>query len=276
MNGEFRMLSPVVSPELKCNYDEVKAFLTDALAEYKAMVVTEDAIPAAKSDRAKLNKLADNINSYRINIKKQILERYESDFAPKCNELVQMTKDASNSIDSQIKAFEQREWESKVSELKETYDAFPNAEAKEYCPWDQLWNPKWGNKTYAIEQAKKDIADALAQTESDLSTIRVIGKEDTAYLLDYYKGCRNISATARKASELQQIRAREEDAKRKAEEQAKERAMQSPKMVADIPAPEAETDDPLITIVFRVTATKSQIADLGQFMRENGIKFGRA
>lgn len=275
MDGEFKMLAPVVAPELSCNYEELKAYLTDALSEYKAMVVTEDAISSAKSARAKLNKLADNINSYRINIKKQILATYDEDFAPKCNELVQMTKDTSESIDTQIKAFEQREWEAKVQELKAFYDAFDGDEAKEYCPWEKLWNPKWGNKSYSLDQAKQDISIALAETESDLVTIRTIGKDDTAYLLDYYKGCRSISATARKASDLQELRRREAEAKRKAEEAAKEKEAEIAEGKREADKLEQPDEPKTLTVVFRVTGTRDQLADLGQYMRENGLKFGR-
>jgi hypothetical protein len=288
MTGELRMitdLSVVAPKELAFNYEELKEFLTEALQEYKTLVVTEDAIPEAKAKRAKLNKLADNLDSYRINVKKQLMEVYDNDFAPKVNELKAMTKEASDNIANQIKAFEETEKAAKMAELKAYYDSCENAEAKEYCPWERVANPKWANKTYSAEDAKEEIRTALYNTEVNLESIRTMGEEDAAYLLTVYKDTRDINAVIRKRSELIQAREREEQRKReeeerrKAEEEAKaKRKAEEQKAAADFFAEEEPRDnpDPLITIAFEVVCKQSQLAGLGDYMKRNGIVYRRA
>lgn len=290
MQGEFRMvtdLAAVAPKELLFNYEELKEFLTEALQEYKTLVVTEDAIPEAKAKRAKLNKLAENLDSYRISVKKQLMEQYDNDFAPKVNELKAMTKEASDNIASQIKAFEDSEKAAKMAELKAYYDSCENAEAKDYCPWERVMNPKWANKTYSAEDAKEEIRTALYNTEVNLESIRTMGEEDAAYLLTVYKDTHDINAVIRKRSELIQAREREEQRKRQEEERRK--AMEEAKRAQEIKAAEEavveddepffepEVDpDPLCTVVFKVSCRKSQLAALGQYMRAQGIKYGKA
>ena len=68
----------------------------------------EEIITTAKSDRATLNKVAKAINDEKIRIKKEVLKPFE-DFENKCKELQSIITDASNSIDTQEKAFEEKE-----------------------------------------------------------------------------------------------------------------------------------------------------------------------
>lgn len=285
MQGEFRMvtdLAAVAPKELLFNYEELKEFLTEALQEYKTLVVTEDAIPEAKAKRAKLNKLAENLDSYRISVKKQLMEQYDTDFAPKVNELKAMTKEASDNIASQIKAFEDSERQKKKAELLAFYND-RETEAKEYCPWDYIFCEKWLNKTYSAEDAKEEIRTALYNTEVNLESIRTMGEEDAAYLLTVYKDTHDINAVIRKRSELIQAREREEQRKRqeeerrKAEAEAKTKREEEKKATADFFAEEERREnDPLITIAFEVVCKQSQLAGLGEYMKRNGIVYRRA
>lgn len=283
MQGEFRMitdLATVAPKELLFNYDELKAFLTEALRDYKALVVTEDAISDAKQKRAKLNKLAENINAYRINVKKQLMAQYDEDFKPKCDELVAMTKEASDSISNQIKAFESAEAEAKVAALHEYYDSVADDEIREYLPWDVVYNQKWANKTYGVESAKTEIDTRIGNVKSDLDAIRQMGGDDTAYLLGYYQETLDLSDVIRKQTSLTETRKRieqmnrEEAERRKAAEQG-EGLMSAIKQAAAESVASILENEAVVTIDFRVTCTKSQLDALGRFLRENGIQYGR-
>lgn len=280
---ELRMitdLATVAPKELLFNYDELKEFLTDALRDYKALVVTEDGITDAKAKRAKLNKLAENINAYRINVKKQLMAQYDEDFKPKCDELVAMTKEASDSISTQIKAFEQAEAEAKVASLREYYDSVVDDEIREYLPWDVLYNQKWTNKTCSAEYAKAEIYARISTVKSDLDAIRQMGGEDTAYLLGYYQETLDLSAVIKKQTDLKtrrqriQQQVREEEERRKAAEQGEE-LMSAIKQAAAESVASILENEAVVTIDFRVTCTKGQLAALGRWLKDNGIEYGR-
>lgn len=290
MQGEFRMITDlaVAAPkELLFNYDELKAFLTEALRDYKTLVVTEDGISDAKAKRAKLNKLADNINSYRISVKKQLMEKYDEDFKPKCDELVAMTKEASDNIAAQIKHYEDEEKRQKIDALHSEYIALTDDEAESFCPWELVFNEKWANKGYRYEDAVEEIKAALYNTRVNLESIRSIGGDDVPYLLDVYKQTHDINLVLRKQLELQAAREREEKRKMEAERQAtvvvepKKKEAQA-KKTEQVPAPTVVMEEPddaveeIGTTVFRVWCTRSQLNALGRFMRENGIQYGRA
>ena len=99
--SEIQALEPI-----KFNYEELKANLTEKVSTYKNLVYNEENIKNAKADRSLLNKLSSAINDEKKRIKNLLLEPY-TDFEAKCKELMAIVDEASNNIDTQVKAFEQ-------------------------------------------------------------------------------------------------------------------------------------------------------------------------
>lgn len=288
MQSEFRMITDIaeVAPkELAFNYDELKAFLTDALMEYKTLVVTEDTISDAKAKKAKLNKLSDNISAYRISVKKQLMAKYDEDFKPKCDELCEMIKEASENISTQVKAFENAVAQAKIDELHEFYDkcdAGAKEGAHDFCPWDAIYSDKWKNKGVSIEQAKEEIISALLKTGEDIATIRTMDSQDVPALLLEYKRTRDLAAVVRMSTSLKQ--AHEEQKRREAEEVERRRNEQIEEALHKneeaaresaaeyVLSQEPESAEPTD---FRVWATQRQLMSLKGFLRANGIRYGR-
>lgn len=291
-------LAIVRNTEITANFDEVKAALTKMVAPYKNAIVTEDGIADAKKDRARLRKVADRVDEMRKTVKKAYTERLTA-FEAKCKELTAICAEGSGNLDEQVKAFEKREADAKLAKLREEYEVYGKPEAREYCPWEKIVNPKWANKGFAFEAAVGEIHYALDETADNLLSIRTMGGEDTAYLLDYYKDSRDIGRVMRKAGELKDAREREE--RRRVEEEARRARLEEARRLEaeairkiserDAEKKEAveqpdEGEEPfetneeklreeLVTVSFRVTCTKVQLAALGAFMKENGIRFGR-
>ena len=147
-------------------------------------------------------------------------------------------------------------------------------------------NPKWSNKGYSVEDATQEIYNALSRTERDLAAIRSMGGDNVAYLLDTYRNTLDISEVIRKNAEINARKAIEEQRRREAEERraAAEAEAQRRKALEVQPAPVVpatveEPDDEkeeLMTVVFKVSCTKAQLSALGQYLKANGIKYGRA
>lgn len=292
-------LAIVRNTEITANFDEVKAALTEMVAPYKNAIVTEDGISDAKKDRARLRKVADRVDEMRKTVKKAYTEPLTA-FEAKCKELTAICAEASNNLDAQVKAFEKREADEKLAKLREEYEGYGKPETREYCPWERIVNPKWANKGFAFEAAVGEIHYALDETADNLLSIRTMGGEDTAYLLDYYKDTHDIGRVMRKAGELKEAREREErrrveeEARRARLEEARRLEAEAIRKIAERDAAKEETfeqpdegEEPfetdeeklreeLVTVSFQVTCTKVQLAALGAYMRENGIRFGRA
>ncbi|MBR7150412.1 MAG: DUF1351 domain-containing protein [Oscillospiraceae bacterium] len=277
---EFRItsdLGALRAQVIDANFDEVRAWLDDNLAPYRSMAVTEDDIMTAKNYRAAIRKVRDRIDESRKEAKAAALAAY-SEFESRCKVLTGICDEAANALDEQVKAFENAERKKKLEALRADYIALTDEELEEYCPWETLVQDRWGNKSFSYDAAVAYIREALDKTTADLSAIREMGGEDTAYLLDVYKQTHDLSAVVRKASELKTMRERETARKREAE--ATNTLMDAVKAVAaervaEIVSSSATDEEPLLTVDFRVTCTKTQLHALGEYLRSNGIKYGR-
>ena len=216
---EFKItsdLAAVRDQEISANFEEVRAWLVRELEPYRSLIVSEDAIPAAKGYRANIRKVKDRIEQYRKEAKSAALAPYNA-FEARCKELTGLCDEAAGSIDGQIKSFEQREREEKIAALQAVYEREADEETASYCPWERVFNERWGNKGYAFDAASAEIAAKLDKVRGDLSVIREVGGEDTAYLLDVYRRTMDISAVVRKGSELKTLRELEAARKREAQ-----------------------------------------------------------
>lgn len=263
----------VRSTSIDANFDECEASLTEMIAPYKTLVVNEEDIPAAKADRAKLRKMASSIDEVRKTVKKAYTEPLNQ-FETRCKKLISIIDGGTDNIDGQIKAFEARTAEEKLSQLKACYTGLAGSEVLEYCPWESIVNPKWTNKGYAFETACDEIRAAISGVTQDIDTIRSIGGDDAAYLLDVYKSTHNLSAVIRKQAELNAMRQREEERKSRYEKMPP----YDPPVAVEpkSEAPESADGEKLLSVTFRVECTKEQLVALGNYMKKNGIKYGRA
>lgn len=284
MQAEFRMitdLAAVTPRELRFNYEELKAALQESLAQYKTQIVTPDTISDARADRAKLNKLKDGISSYRISVKKQLMEQYDNDFKPKCDELVSMVDEAASNIGDQIRAFEDAEAQSKIDAIRAVYDE-GDAEVREFCPWERVYNVKWKNKGFSFDDAKDAVLAEFKKTREDLATIRTMDAQDVPALLLEYKRTRDLAAVVRMSASLKQAH---EEQKRREEAEKKPKVIDAgdpdafakakPGDVISFGGAAKSAEDEIVTVDFRVECSKRQLASLKGFLRANGIRYGR-
>lgn len=274
-------LATVQNAVINANFDEVKEALTEMLAPYKAQVVTEETIREAKNDKAKINKVIKNLESYRKSVKNSVLQPYTL-FEEKCKELTGMCKEAADNIDSQIKVFDDREKEQKISALNTYFFTQPN-EFPEYATWDTAYKKAWENKSYKAADARADIDNFIRQTTLDVKVLMAINQKWQKYLLAEYKVNHDLNACL--AINERYKKAEEEEAKRQslAEQQREiEKALEefevtpldapkgNSKPVPKVPEMVAEREE-LLNIQFSVTATEGQLNQLQAFMDGHGI-----
>ena len=275
-------LDTLRNQQITANFEAVDAWLTEELKPYASMAVTADMIPTAKTYRANLRKVKDRIESYRKEAKTAALAPYYA-FEEKAKVLTGKIDTAVESLDEQVKEFERRESDAKIAAIKAVYDADEHTEAKEYCPWESILNPRWSNKTYSLVDAKEEVIAALFYAANDLDSIRQMGGDNTAYLLDVYKSTRDLNAVIRRSLEIQAAKEREEQRKRDEMErqEALKRAQEAKKeqTVIETSAPaEHDIDDivdaePIYTVSFRVRCNRTQLIELGNYMKSKGIVY---
>lgn len=274
-------LSAIQNTVITANFDAVKAWLVDMLAPYKAQVVTEDTIREAKNDKARINKVIRNLDAYRKSVKKSVMMPYDA-FEERCKELTGMCKETADNIDSQIKVFDDREKEAKISALKAYFDN-KETEFPEYATWEAAYKSSWENRSYRPADAKSDIDNFIRQTTLDVKVLMAINQKWQKYLLAEYKVNHDLNACL--AINERYKKAEEEEAKRQsiAEQQREiEKVLEefevtpldapkgNSKPVPKVPEMVAEREE-LLNIQFSVTATEEQLNQLQAFMDGHGI-----
>lgn len=308
--AEFRIttdLAPLRQFQIEANFEETKAWLTENLEPLRTMAVTPESMSQCKQYRASIRKVSARIDESRKMAKAAALEAY-SGFETKCKDLTALCEEAAGALDVQIKAMEEAAKQEKKDRLA-AYFAQVVGDMAEWLTFDDCFNPKWLNATYAESTAQMDVCAAIDRCRADLNAIRALHSEFETTLLDEYTRTRNISAVLVKNETLGRMKAAEEERKRKeAKTTAKyEAALEETKRVADETMRQAEqkasetgrsvvetlgelskpvnelvdedghempaAQDPEYKVDFRVFGTARQLDALKAYMQKNGIRF---
>lgn len=210
------------------NYEAIKAELSEKLERYNSLVVTEDSVSAAKKDKAALNKLKTALEDRRKEVKRDCLRPYE-DFEQKIKELVGMIDAPVLAIDGQIKAFDEIKREEKRASI-EAFFAENIGDLAPLLPFDKVFDLRWLNATYKIEDVQKEITDRIFKTRNDIGIIKAMNLSGEQQVLDVYLRTLDMSAALAEKTRLedQQKRMEEYEAAR---EKAAQEAAQEPKTV---------------------------------------------
>lgn len=268
-------------PEIiEFNYEELQAYLGERLEKYRTLVVAEDGIKAAKSDRAALNKLRSALEDSRKGVKADCLRPYES-FEVKIKALTGMIEGAIQNIDTQVKGFEEAKKQEKRAKI-EAFFAENIGNLAELLPLEKLWTPKWLNATVKLPAVQEEILASIRRVKNDIGIIRAMKVGCEAQMIDRYLQTLDMSAALAEKTRF------EEQQKKLAEYQARSQ-QQAP--AEDKPAPAVQTEEPAQTataqgtpaaepselrqIDFRVWVTPDQMRALRQFLIDNKIRYGR-
>ena len=296
---EIRMITDLdkaVPQSLDFNFEEVKTWLRENLAAYRNMVVTEDAIAAAKTDKAKIRKISSAISEQRIAVKKRYLEPYQV-FEANMKELSGMCDEASKNIDDQLKKFEEQRKAQKRNDLLAFYQT-QNAPA--WLTFERIENPRWMNVTFSMDEAQKEITEKVNAVNADVESISGFDAEFADEMLLEYRKTLNVSGAIQRGNELRRMKQererriaeqkavekartaeREEAERRRAEaaiaaKQAREAAEMAEQTEEPMQEPaEQPEEEPVQILDFRVYVTQEQKIALRDWLKENKIRVTR-
>jgi len=280
---EVSILAPTIGdplPAVKWNYDELKAYLTAQLVDYKDRVYTPDNIKDARADRAKLNHVRDALDQRRRDVKSMYLDPYTT-FEGQIKELTGMVSECSDAIDAQIKAVEAAEKEEKLDACRDIFAAWVK-DLDGRVSFEQLQNPKWLNKGCSLDAVEEEIKSRLEQIRAGLSAIRgAASAEDVDAVTADYLETLDLARAIQRIESIKKARAmREQQEQRRRDDLsiAQAAAPQPVPRAQPQPDPEPVQEMPaedLVKIVnFRVWATDAQLNDLRYFLTRNNIKYG--
>jgi hypothetical protein len=278
----------VMNPQhIETNFEAVDAYLTEAMAPYTQLVVTEDSIGDAKKTLAQLRKLKDGINAQKIAVKREWMKPY-TEYEDKAKQLMSRVEAGISNIDGQVKDYDARRKEQKLQELKDYFDQESSRyRVEEYLDWNLIRNPKWANASFSVEDAENEISGIITKTAGDVDYITGMESAFTAAMLEEYRKSRDLRAVL--TMELR-LKARQEAEERKKAERLAE-TFREQENAADgeeakmepAPAPTAqfirpiEEEEPpkpkLYDLAFKVKVTMQQAHALKAFFSEQGIEY---
>lgn len=248
------------------NLEELRQCLAPKLEFYKSLVVTEDSIKSAKSDKADLNKLKKAIDEKRKDIKKAYLEPYKK-IEGECQAITDMIDEPVKAIDSQIKAIEAIETEKKKAVLEESFNA---ENTFDFVRFEDVINEKWANKTEKTEKLIAEMKLKISGLKADFDYLQNMYSGSPLWTAILYKFMETKSKenTLAYAVELERLESQINSSVTACNENSIIAPVQSQNAV------DGNSDgDKTISGTFKVTCTKSQLIALRDFMKENGISF---
>lgn len=270
--AEGQPLTPV-----SWNFPELKRWLEDGLAAYKGRIYDESMIREAKKDAANLRKLAAAIDGKRKEMKARYLAPYAA-FEAQAKELTGMIDTQVAEIAAQINAFDEARKAEKLEHIKLLYKEIMG-DLAELVPYEKSHNKRWLNATTTMSAIEGDIIEKAESIRAALTSIDALGLPDdmagqvkTVYLdkLDLAAALAEKERIEHKQKALAEYEARkQQEAQRNTEDKP------APQEVPRDALGYAEDETPeLITVDFRIRATRDQLADLKAFLIDRKIKYG--
>lgn len=273
---EFNLITNIeqsIPQAIVFNFDELKKELAEKITPYKSLAVTEDDLKGAKSDKANLNKLKKALNDKRIEVKKEYMQPLEV-FEEQIKELVSIVDEGIVNIDSQVKAFENKQQEDKLKEIAAFYaEEFENL--TDILPLERIIPDKWRNKSCKMSDIQQEIRDKAFKFKNDINIIKAMKLECEDMMLDAYIKTLDMSAALQKKHDFE---ARQEALKKSEKqnvEQTDESTDYSVSEEADIPYEKEVKGEILKTIDVRFYDTSEEFRKaMKELTQRYNIKYG--
>ena len=188
---EFKMIRPTDKDILAesartfvFNKEEIEEYVKRHIRKYEGRHYDEHEIREAKADRATLNKFKEAIEEKRKAVKKRCLEPYER-FEAEVKDVLSLIETPIKAIDEQMKGYEERAREEK-KEAIESAHATHIMPYENLLPLSKIFNPKWANTTYKLQDIVKEIIGIRERFEKDIEVIRSLNTEYEGQIKDKY------------------------------------------------------------------------------------------
>lgn len=287
---ELRIMSPQdggFAKEIQWNNEELKAEIAAKMTEYEGLVFTEDTIKDAKKDRATLNKLKTAFEDERKRIKKAYMDPYNK-FESQVKEVVALIERPIGLIDSQIKEVEENK---ELQKKKDIEELFRGIGFQSFVTLDKIFDNKWLNATVSMTSIETQMKERIFQIGSDIHAINQL-PEFSFEAMETYKETLDLGraiSEGQKLADIQKRKIAQEEERKRLQQEAEERKRreaerekaEKEKVTVSV-AESLQTEilekaviqEQVYTIDFRVTATKTQLDLLKNFLKESNITYG--
>lgn len=279
---ELQVQAQELTP-IQANLAELQCYVEGVVSKYKDLVYTDEQIKLAKNDRAALRHLKEDIEAKRKALKAKWNAPYLA-FEGELKKITALIDEPVSLIDEQVKAFEARRKEERLSKLNAVFEKHnPLGELLEF---ESLLDPKWLNSSVSDAKAVSALLDKLEQIKKDIAQLEsIISADNRTVCIEKYLSCFNLADAILQDTLLKAKKAKQEAILGSVvnENEPKPQPVQTTEVKRPAPAqgeeedifadlPPQEPKDYPETRRFIVTGTPAQVNALTRWAGENGLK----
>lgn len=261
-------------PQIISNVEQLGLWAKAQTESDKNLILTsDDDFDKAKKRCADIKKVVKSINDKRISVKKAYSQPIDI-FEKKLKEVTAILENAHANLWGQVTKQEQE----KKDKLETQYRNYFESKAEElgvsqYRSWKQIFNEKWLNKSVKADTVLSEIDNICTSIKNELTAIKALSSEFELVLLERYAEGYTmtdiINYDCKLKSQKQAVETQKQEVKGNSQPQ--------PIKTEETPKEQAKTEnEEVFETVFKVWTTKEQLVALGAYLRENGIKYGKA
>lgn len=257
------------------NHEQLKTELSEKLGYYNSLVVTEDSIKGAKSNKSNLNALRTALEDKRKSVKKECMKPYDA-FEMKIKELVGMIDEPIRAIDGQIKFFDDAKKAEKQAGIELFYSSNIE-ELSELLPLSKIWNDRWLNATFKMPEIEDEITKEIFKVKNDIGIIKAMRLECEQHMFDTYLRTFDMSAALAEKTrfEEQQKRLKEYEAVKKKEPVQEMQEVKAAPEPAPVQTKAPQEEPKTICVKFEDTTAEFR-HEMSALCQKHGIKYGWA
>jgi hypothetical protein len=280
---DLELVTNIVAGKLTSNAKEYSAALKNEIANYTIERYIDDP-DAAKSDKAYLNKLLDEVAEKR-KLATTTWNKPLDEFISVMKELETEIKTASNNLKTIVDKADQQVKDEKKAKIVE----FWNTLNFTIVPIERVFNPKWLNKGEKMTSIMEECKAITEKITTEMNTLKSMQDEDSEVLQSFYLDTLDLNATLQKGNQLKENRARikAEEERKAAENKIQDMGttvVTSESVVKENLTTECHVDlgrnpdvstvkEPVATFRLEVTAPASKLMALRKFIDANGITY---
>ncbi len=250
------------------NMSEVKEYALETKKYYENLVFTDEQIKEAKDERANINKAVKRVADYR----KDIVDKFNKpleEFVRNAKETESILKEASNSIDVQVKKYEEEEKQKKKDECEELFNNLVG-DLSELITFEKVSDNRWLNKTTKMTEVEQDIKNVIEKVNTGLQAIKELNSEFETELINTFLQDYDLSKAIMKNTQLKA----QKEKLAKTEVAKEETKQETIREMVSKPVETVEDERDIIkSYTLKITANYTKMTALRKFMEINDIKF---
>lgn len=271
-------------PEIKWNYEEIKAYALEKAQEYKSIAYTDADAAAMKKDRADINRFILALDAERKNKKKEYMKPYMA-FEEQVKDALLPLREAADLISQGLEEIEQQYRDEKKARMEQLYEKYAGDLAG-LVPFARTVKEEYYKRAFTDKKLEQAYADFFFRVREDLAALEELPERFRDKAALKYVESFNLSDALREGKRLEEMEKALAERREKQEREAaamkpEDKEPEADKAEEPVQRPE-ETgaigevpEEKQYQMDFRVWGTQRQIMGLRQYLLDNHIRFGK-